>query len=138
MTDTPSDSPPLTEVEFFFLCDHVFSDSVGNPCIIGLFRRELVAAEFPYFRPLLSFAIMLRSEPRRRITVRVQFGPSLADVMREGLVNAAFSSDGRLFIPFHMPQLRFDHPGEYFATVADVTDDNRIIGTSKMKISQRA
>jgi len=125
------------KVELFHVCNHAFHDGYGRPCINSIIIDVLTLREFPTYYALLTVAAWLRAEPNQSLNVKIQFG-GLGDIMRESPVLSLRTSDsGLIFVPFHMPHLRFDDAGEYVARIMDVDDGDYIMASRYIMVARR-
>jgi len=126
--------PRGIKVELFCICNHAFADSRKQPCLVGIID-VLQVRGFPASHAILSVAAILRTTPHAVLTLNIQFGASIADLMREsGAFKIEANVNGLVFVPFHMPQLRFDEAGEYVARLIDLNDDHYIMATKYMRV----
>lgn len=115
-------------------CEHAFLSQQNRPCYIAV-MDQVTFPTLPLWRPILTVAAQVRSYPNTELRLKVEFGVSMDDIMRQShLPPLRTTPRGDAFVVFAMPQLKFDVAGSYIARLRDITDENYLFAFKTIQI----
>lgn len=124
------------QVDFLHVCNHAFTNSNHQPCLMGVLNL-LQAPAFPYCRASLSVAMQLRPEPGSRHNLVIELAPEHGPFLRRAplsihpqpVPNLAVLPP--LFLSIQMVQVFFPRPGMY---IARALEDGQVLASATFEI----